>query len=197
MTRRFGGVAARAVLAVVTGLLGLAVLGTPASAATAQSNPNVRYTTSFRNAAIHEIRASYTWKCLDIRGESTNPGAVVQTYDCKGKLHQRFAFLPVSNDGLFSIVVFGRYCIGGANGATHDGAPVVTAPCTGPSQFFRWVDRGSNHWEIVEASSGRCLQDNGPRAQVTLRDCPPVQEPYPSLWTAIYDRQFDYGSIWG
>lgn len=182
----------RRAVAVLMSVLVL-LLSTPAQAA----DPPIRYTTTPLNAAIYEIRASYSWQCLDVRGESQHPGAVIQRFDCKGRLHQRFYFMPSNTPGLFHIGVFGQYCVGAQNASTADNTPIVLGYCQGPGQYFRWVDQGNNHWEIVEASSGKCLHDTGRRSAVMLRACGSIQEPYPSLWTPRYDRQYDYSSVWG
>ncbi|MCY0932507.1 RICIN domain-containing protein [Streptomyces sp. H27-H1] len=182
----------RGVIAVLMSLLVL-LIPTPANAA----DPAIQYTTSPFNAAIYEMRASYSWQCLDVRGESQSPGAVIQRYDCKGKLHQRFYFMSSNTPGMFYIGVFGKYCIGAANASTADNTPIVMGYCQGPGQHFRWVDQGNNHWEIVEAASGKCLHDTGRGSAIQLRACGNIAEPYPSLWTPLYHRQYNYGSVWG
>ncbi|WP_162625168.1 RICIN domain-containing protein [Streptomyces cadmiisoli] len=176
-------------------LVSLFVLLVPSAAQAA--DPPIRYTGWITNAAIYEMRASYSWQCMDVRGESQSPGAIVQRYDCKGKLHQRFYFQPSGTPGLFMIGVYGRYCVGAQNAAVADGTPMVIGHCQGPGQLFRWVDRGNDHWEIVEAASGKCLMDAGRREAIRLGTCGNIAEPYPSLWTPRYDRQYNYTSVWG
>lgn len=183
--------AARAVVLVLAALVGVTVMATPA---VAEENPNVRYTTSVRNAAIHEMRASYSWQCMDVRGESTSMGAVVQRFDCKGQLNQRFYFVRDRAPGTFTIRAYWQaYCVGPS---ATSGNGLVLNDCNTPGNVYHWVDRGNNHWEIVD-SYGRCIRDNGRRVQLTLTTCAPVAEPYPTLWTARYHRQYDYGSIYG
>jgi len=180
------------ILGTLASLLVLLIPGTADAA-----DPPIRYTSWINNAAIYEMRASYSWQCMDVRGESQNPGAVIQRFDCKGRLHQRFYFMASGTPGLFHIGVYGKYCIGAQNASTADNTPIVLGHCQGPGQHFRWVDRGNNHWEIVEAASGKCLHDTGRRSAVQLRTCGNITEPYPSLWTPIYDRQYNYTSVWG
>ncbi|ONI89599.1 hypothetical protein ALI144C_04460 [Actinosynnema sp. ALI-1.44] len=165
----------------------------PMAGAATQSEPAIYYTTSMRSASIYEVRASYSWKCLDLRGGSNNPGTVVQTFDCKGRLHQRFWFMRSGTPGLFHMGAF-AYCLGTQNASTAENTPIVLGHCQGPGQHFRWVDRGSNHWDIVEASSGKCLTDTGYRSAMQLRTCAPMQEPYPTLWTPLYAGQWDYSN---
>ncbi|WP_327378220.1 hypothetical protein OG393_32185 [Streptomyces sp. NBC_01216] len=73
----------------VASLVALFTLLVPA-VAHAGANANVRYTSPPYDAAIHEIRESRSRQCLFIRGASTNTGAVIQTFDRKGRHHQRF-----------------------------------------------------------------------------------------------------------
>ncbi|MCK1819206.1 RICIN domain-containing protein [Streptomyces sp. XM83C] len=176
-------------------LASLFVLLIPATA-TAADAP-VRYSPWITNAYIYEMRGSYSWQCMDVRGESQSPGAIVQRFDCKGKLHQRFFFIAQNEPGLFMIGVYGKYCVGAQNAQIADGTPMVINHCQGPGQMFRWVDRGNNHWEIVEAASGKCLTIHGRREALTLGACGNISEPYPTLWTPIYDRVYNYTSITG
>lgn len=180
-------------VAALASLLAVLMPGTANAA-----DPAIRYTTSLRNASIYEMRASYSWQCIDVRGGSTSPGAIIQRYDCNGKLHQRFYFMQSGTPGLFTIGTLGRYCIGANLTPGPDYyKTVVTGYCQGPGQLFRWVDQGNNHWEIVEAQTGLCLHDTGRRNPVELRPCGNITVPYPSLWTPRYHTQYDYGSIWG
>ncbi|MET9153413.1 RICIN domain-containing protein [Streptomyces griseoflavus] len=187
-----GSVRGGGVAAFLAALLVLIVPGTATAA-----DPPIRYTGWITDAAIHEMRASYSWQCMDVRGESQSPGAVVQRYDCKGRLHQRFYFTPSGTPGLFMIGVYGKYCVGAQNASVADGTPMVIGHCQGPGQHFRWVDQGNNHWEIVEAASGKCLIDGGRREAIRLGTCGNIAEPYPSLWTPLYHRQYNYTSVWG
>ncbi|MDT3725839.1 RICIN domain-containing protein [Streptomyces sp. DSM 41972] len=180
-----------AVAAFLTALLVVLTSGTATAA-----DPPVRYTPWITDAAIYEMRASYSRQCMDVRGGSQSPGAIVQRFDCKGKLHQRFYFTSLGN-GQFVIGVDGRYCVGAQNGVPGDGAPMVIGHCQGPGQIFRWTDRGNGHYEIVDAASGLCLRDNGRREPIRLGACGQISEPSPSLWTPLYHRQYDYTSLNG
>ncbi|MCZ7462154.1 hypothetical protein [Streptomyces sp. WMMC940] len=53
------------ILAVLASLLVLLIPGTAAAA-----DPHVRYTSWLTNAAVHGMRASYSWQCLDVRGDA-------------------------------------------------------------------------------------------------------------------------------
>ncbi len=99
MARKLGRLGRHGVVAALMGLFALLV---PTSAHAAE-NPGIRYTTSFRNAAVYELRAAVSWKCLDLRGGGApQVGQVVQTFDCKTGLHQRFHFQSLGN-GNFTI----------------------------------------------------------------------------------------------
>ncbi|MEU9864432.1 RICIN domain-containing protein [Streptomyces sp. NPDC047971] len=174
----------------VASLVALFTLLIP-TAAHADYNPNVRYTSSPYNAAIHEIRASYSWQCLDIRGESTKVGAVIQRYDCKGQHHQRFVFYPMGGENFAVGTYGGAMCLGTPNASKAPGTGVIQAT-GGNCLTLRWQDRGSNHWEMVEVGTGQCLLDTGRRSQVVLGACGGVGEPWPSLWTPRFDRYFNY-----
>ena len=179
---------------VAAALMSLVVLLLPTSTAHA-ANPNIRYTTSVFDAALYEVRASHSWQCLDVQGGNINPGAVVGRWDCKGNLHQRFYFMPSGTDGLFHIGVYGRYCLG--RDLQGGSADVVLDHCQGPGQHFRWVDRGNDHWEIVETTTNKCIHDAGRGNPVQLRDCGDITDPYPSLWSPRYTGQYNYGSFNG
>jgi Ricin-type beta-trefoil lectin domain len=183
----------RVLFALLAPLLVLALPGT----ATAATEPSVYYTPWITDASIYEMRASYSWGCMDVKGESQSPGATIQRFDCKGKLHQRFYFTRSTTPGLFMIHVYGSYCIGTQNAQGAVGTPIVLGYCQGPGQLFRWADGGSNHWEIVEAASGKCLMDRGRAQPITLGTCGNLTEPYPSLWTPLYKGQYNYTSLNG
>lgn len=161
--------------------------------ASADTNPYVAYSRSMTPGAIHEIRASYSWKCLDVRGASNKQGTAIQTFDCKGKLHQRFLFVGHSEH--FNILTWAG-CLGTGGGNRTAGAGVVQTQGS-ECLTFRWADRANNHWEIVEEYSGLCLRDTGRANQVVLGACGVTGEPYPSLWRPIYDRMWNFNSVNG
>ncbi|MFE3736983.1 RICIN domain-containing protein [Streptomyces sp. NPDC059134] len=179
---------------VVAALMGLLALLVPASAHAAE-NPGIRYTTSFRSAAVYEVRAAGSGKCLDLRGGGRpKSGTVVQTFDCKKALHQRFHFQSLGN-GNFTIGAFGSYCLGVQGGSPTPGAPVILT--TGSScSTFTWNHRGTpeqtNRWEIVEASTGQCARDTGRRSQTVLGACGSGTTPGPEVWAPQFDEYFNY-----
>ncbi|MDH6540235.1 RICIN domain-containing protein [Streptomyces lavendulae] len=194
MARKLGRLGRHGVVAALMGLFALLV---PASAQAAE-NPGIRYTTSFRNAAVYELRAAVSWKCLDLRGGGApQVGQVVQTFDCKTGLHQRFHFQSLGN-GNFTIGAFGTYCLGPQGGSPAPGAPIVLTNGWGCSTFT-WNYRGTpeypNRWEIVEASTGQCIRDTGRRSQAVLGACGSTTTPWPEVWAPLFDQYWNYDQI--
>lgn len=174
-------------------LLGLLSLLVPTSAQAAE-NPDIRYTTSFRDAPIYEMRAA-AGKCLDIRGGGRpQSGTAIQTFDCKNALHQRFHFQNLGT-GTFTIGAFGTYCLAPQGGSPTPGAPIILTNGPGCSAFT-WNHRGTagspNRWEIVEASTGQCLRDTGRRSQVVLGACGGTAAPEPEVWLPQFDQNWNY-----
>ncbi|MEV1053719.1 hypothetical protein [Streptomyces sp. NPDC049887] len=134
---------------------------------------------------------------MDVLGGSQNPGAVVQRLDREGRLRRRFRCRPSGTPGLLVIGVYGKCCAGARNASIADGTPLVLGHCGGPGRHCRWVDRGSNRREIVEAASGKCLVDAGRRSAIRPGACGNLAEPCPSLWTTVHDRRYDRTSVWG
>ncbi|MFE3825716.1 RICIN domain-containing protein [Streptomyces sp. NPDC059092] len=194
MARKPSRLGRHSVVAALTGLFALLV---PTSAQAAE-NPGIRYTTSFRNAAIYELRAAVSGKCLDLRGGGRpKPGTVVQTFDCKDALHQRFHFQNLGN-GNFTIGAFGTYCLGPQGGSPTPGAPVILTTGSGCSTFT-WNYRGTaeqpNRWEIAEASTGQCTRDTGRRSQAVLGACGSTTTPGPEVWAPQFDKYWNYDQI--
>ncbi|WP_330172353.1 RICIN domain-containing protein [Streptomyces sp. NBC_01498] len=167
----------------------------PPASAPAAENPGIRYTTSFRNAAVYEVRAAVGGKCLDIRGGGRpQAGAVIQTFDCKNELHQRFHFQSLGN-GTFTIGAFGVYCLGAQGGGPTPGAPVVLTTGSGCSTFT-WNNRGTSanpdRWEFVEVTTGQCVRDTGRRSQAVLGACGGTAGPGPEAWDPRFKEYFNY-----
>ncbi|MGE7387963.1 RICIN domain-containing protein [Streptomyces sp. NPDC004126] len=195
MVRKLGRLGGHGVLAALMGLL---VLLLPASPAQADANPGIRYTTSFRDAATYELHAAVSWKCLDIQGGGRpQEGTIIQTFDCKEALHQRFHFQNLGN-GNFTIGAFGVYCLGTQGGGTAPGTAMVLANGWGCSTFtwrYRGTDAYPNRWEIVEASTGQCIRDTGRRSPVVLGACGSTSTPWPEVWAPQYKGQYNYDQI--
>ncbi|WP_327130018.1 RICIN domain-containing protein [Streptomyces sp. NBC_01343] len=183
--------------ALAAALMALLSLLLPTSAAQAAENPAIIYTTNFHSAAIYELRAAVSWKCLDIRGGGApQEGAVIQTFDCKDALHQRFTFQRTGG-GTFTVGAFGVYCLG-TQGGTAPGTPLVLRNGWGCATFtwnYRGTEAYPNRWELVEATTGQCIRDTGRRSPVVLGACGSTTTPWPEVWAPLYDRQFDYDQL--
>ncbi|MEU6759216.1 RICIN domain-containing protein [Streptomyces sp. NPDC046685] len=181
---------------VIAALTALFVMLLPSSAQAAE-NPTIRYSTTPYNAPIYEVRAGYSWQCLDIRGESTSAGAIIQRYDCKGALHQRFTFHSMGN-GTFWIGTWGgAYCLGAQGGAVYKGASLIQANGWGCATFT-WIFQGGekgDHWEIQEVGTGLCLNDTGRRSPVVFGACNVSGVPWPTIWVPRFDRYHNYDQI--
>ncbi|MEV6954525.1 RICIN domain-containing protein [Streptomyces sp. NPDC051183] len=187
--RRFGS-------GVIAALTALFVMLLPASAQAAE-NPTIRYSTTPYNAPIYEIRAGYSWQCLDVRGGTTNAGAIIQRYDCKGALHQRFTFHSLGN-GNFAIGTFGgARCLGAQGGSAYQGVSLIQTDGWGCATFT-WVFQGGekgDHWEIKEVGTGLCLNDTGRRSPVVFGACGTSGVPWPTIWVPRFDRYYNYAQI--
>ncbi|MFD8984597.1 RICIN domain-containing protein [Streptomyces sp. NPDC059564] len=194
MARKLNRLGRYSVVAAVVGLFALLV---PASAQAAE-NPGIRYTTTFRDAAVYEVRAAIGGKCLDLRGGGApREGQIVQTFDCKNELWQRFHFQSLGN-GTFTIGAFGTYCLGPQGGSPTPGAPIVLKTGRGCSTFT-WNYRGSpdypNLWEMAETSTGQCIRDTGRRSQAVLGACGGTTTPLPEVWVPQFKQYWDYAQI--
>ncbi|WP_137990961.1 RICIN domain-containing protein [Streptomyces vilmorinianum] len=187
--RRFGS-------GVIAALTALFVMLLPASAQAAE-NPTIRYSTTPYYAPIYEVRAGYSWKCLDIRGESTSVGAIIQTFDCKGALHQRFTFHSVGNGNFVIGTWGGARCLGLKSGGAYSGTYLIQTDGWNCATFT-WVFQGGekgDHWEFQELGSGQCLHDTGRRSPVTLGACNVSGVPWPTIWVPRFDRYWNYDQI--
>ncbi|WP_327233001.1 RICIN domain-containing protein [Streptomyces sp. NBC_01317] len=191
MVRKLCRLGGRGVAAVVVGLFSL-LLPTAAQAA---ENPGIRYTTSFRDAATYDLRAAGSGKCLDLRGGGRpQRGTAVQTFDCKGELHQRFHFQSLGN-GKFTIGAFGVYCLGPQGGGPTPGAPLILTTGSACSTFtwnHRATPQDANRWEIVEVSTGQCVRDTGRRSQTVLGACGSATAPWPEVWAPLFAGNYNY-----
>ncbi|GAA1580197.1 RICIN domain-containing protein [Streptomyces globosus] len=179
---RWGG---GGLLAALAGLFVL-LLSAPASAS-ASADPGVRYTTSFRSAYTYALKPP-SGKCLDMQGGGRPaPGKVIQTFDCKTALHQRFTFHQ-GGDGTFTIGIFGAYCLTPQGGAVP-GAPLVVGTGSGCGVFtWRNSPVAGDRWELVEVTSGQCLRDTGRRSPVVLGACGAGE----SAWRPVFMEVYNY-----
>jgi glucose/arabinose dehydrogenase len=86
-------------------------------------------------------------RCLDVKGATTNPGAILQIYDCHGAANQAFSFTASGELRVYNHTL----CV---QGGTGQPGSVTTATCNGqPSQQWKLSANG----DITSTPSGFCL----------------------------------------
>ncbi|MFJ4095408.1 RICIN domain-containing protein [Kitasatospora sp. NPDC089913] len=98
-------------------------------------------------------------KCLDIRGNSTADGALLQEFDCKNASNQRFWTDTDSADGYTEIRVQRSGLCLEPTGA-HPGSIVLQRACTGAAgQRWEIVPKGPGAVVLRHPATGQCLND--------------------------------------
>ncbi|MEV7614576.1 ricin-type beta-trefoil lectin domain protein [Streptomyces sp. NPDC089799] len=163
--------------------------------AQAAERPPIRYSTGLDDAPIYEIRSSDSGRCMDIAGESKEPGTRIQAFDCKGGLHQRFTFHQLNMvSWSFNIGTWG-----GAQCLKEQSSPfgpttLVQGPRDNDCAVFNWVERDSasaTRWELV-STRGLCVQDSGRREALTLASCTYGSTNGPTFWMPRYAGTHDF-----
>ncbi|WP_437580104.1 PQQ-dependent sugar dehydrogenase [Sorangium sp. So ce887] len=95
-------------------------------------------------------------RCLDVKGRSTTPGAVLQIYTCNGQDNQGFNFTSAGELQVYG----GTRCVEAQNGRTSPGTKAVIGNCNGQARQ-QWTM--SSAGAIVHQQSGLCLDVEGRR----------------------------------
>jgi hypothetical protein len=113
--------------------------------------------------------------CLDVAGGSSEPNANIAQWLCNEQAPQDFR--PIRNaDGSFRIEArISGHCLD-VTGPVGDGADVRQQVCTkAPSQRWRLVDVGRDHYRVTDQSGSYCLEvaagSEAPGADVVLGSC--------------------------
>lgn len=89
-------------------------------------------------------------RCLNVKGNSTAPGQLVQIYGCEGQDNEKFAFSPAGELRVFS----GTRCLEPESGAATVGSRVISTNCTG-STIQQWRLNGNG--TISSPSTNVCF----------------------------------------
>jgi hypothetical protein len=94
------------------------------------------------NSNVFVLRARHSWRCMDVAGASTAPGAGVIQYGCgwpsSASANQRIELVPSGGEGAFELRPrHSNLCLGIQGGSANDGGLLVQQTCSGaPSQRF-------------------------------------------------------------
>jgi hypothetical protein len=114
-------------------------------------------------------------KCVDVYGDSRQPGANVQQYGCNGGANQKWVFVTVNKSEYVIQNVNSNLVLTVAGADRRSGANVQQSGWNnGPNQ--RWRGRGpNNNFELVNVNSGKCLDvqggGNANNANIVQADC--------------------------
>ncbi len=102
--------------------------------------------------------AKHSGKCLDVRGISARPGAVIQQWTCSGENNQKW-FLRANHDGSYEIQsAHSRLVLDVAGTSRARGVDVVQWP-SAPVATERWrvQTAGNGYDSLIVENSGMCL----------------------------------------
>ncbi|MFJ3922185.1 RICIN domain-containing protein [Streptomyces sp. NPDC090022] len=109
----------------------------------------------------HQYRNAVTGKCLDVRGGSQDPNAVIQQFDCKWALNQQFVSQFTGSDPTTRLQPRHSGMCASAAGS-WPGSYVTQQRCLGgPSERWELVDLGGGAVVVKNAFTGLCLDDAG------------------------------------
>jgi hypothetical protein len=101
--------------------------------------------------------------CVDVRGSSTAPGAVVWAYPCNGTNAEQWHFVGPELQGLMP-----NRCLQTKGGLRVDGTPVVLTGCTG-RLGQSW---GYDDYQIYLLGTNQCLDaEAGVEQQLAIHTC--------------------------
>ncbi|MFD7906061.1 RICIN domain-containing protein [Kitasatospora sp. NPDC059747] len=94
--------------------------------------------------------------CIGAKGGGSEPGRLVQQWDCSKKPEQSWTFKEAGQG--YTIENGHGLCLGIQEGSKNKGAPAVQAKCDGSSDRHWKLNfvHGSS-WQLVNSNSGYCL----------------------------------------
>ena len=113
-------------------------------------------------------------RCLDVLGESREPGAGLTIYDCHGRANQRFTYPAAGETGEIRVYAGEGtpLCVDAWGAGTENGTRLVVWPCHGGANQ-QWTRTAAGEFRGVQ--SGRCVDVLGARTEnltdVWLWDC--------------------------
>ena len=138
--------------------LGLVVVLCPADA---QAQPAKKRVTATTNGSVFfsgEIVSSASSKCLDVKDESTEDGAVVQQWSCARLPHQLWNVIELGRDEYSIISQSSKKALDVSGASIEDGARIVQTPFRDvDNQRWRLESAGSGLYKIVNTRTRKCL----------------------------------------
>ena len=113
-------------------------------------------------------------RCLDVLGESREPGAGLIIYDCHGRANQRFTYPAAGQTGEIRVYAGEGtpLCVDAWGAGTENGTRLVVWTCHGGANQ-QWTRTAAGEFRGVQ--SGRCVDVLGARTEnltdVWLWDC--------------------------
>ena len=114
------------------------------------------------NSDAYTIVNRNSGKCLDVQGNNTNNGAVIQQFSCNGGQNQQW-FLRSAGNGFYNIVSrSSNRCLDIPGASRDDRVPVQLHSChNGDNQAFQLRHVGTSFFNLVVRNSGKCLDVRG------------------------------------
>jgi len=144
-------------------MFGLVVLEMVAPAVSAQSTSPV------------QVVAKSSGKCLDVTGESTIAGTVIQQWSCTGNASQQWLFIA-NADGSYQVQsVNSGMSLNVEGNSSWNGTPIIQWPFSGTAnENWQLEPIGGGYYNLVVESSNKCLDvTGGPSA---TSDGVPIQQ---------------------
>ena len=101
--------------------------------------------------------------CLDVYGNTTNPGAAIDQWSCNGQTNQQFQFVPVSGGyGELEAENSGDD-VAVANSSTTAGQPDIVQEVPNGAANSLWLpeQQSDASWQFQNQNSGLCLDVYG------------------------------------
>jgi hypothetical protein len=106
------------------------------------------------SAVAAPLVSTASGRCLDVKGNSSTPGAALQIWDCNGQANQAFEFTSAGELRTMN----GTRCVDASGNQTSASTPVIIWSCNGQAnQQWRQNADGS----VTGVQSGLCLDVSG------------------------------------
>jgi hypothetical protein len=118
------------------------------------------------SGGVYVIKGVGSGKCIDVTGNVTTSGALIEQWDCNGQKNQQFKFRDVGG-GLYEVTPQNSpdtQCLDVYQSSLADGGKIDQWSCNGhTSQRWKLVQptAGSGKFELVAQNSGKCLDVTG------------------------------------
>lgn len=134
-------------------------LGVVFSPAAAQAQPARKVATA--TGAIFfagEIVSANSGKCLDVKDESVDDGAVVQQWSCAKLPHQLWNVIDLGHDEYSIVSQLSKKALDVSGASNEDGVVIVQTPFRDvDNQRWRLEKTAAGSYKIVNARTRKCL----------------------------------------